>query len=96
MQNCIHGAKKFRMCGMEVGKLYEKYFPVNRIRPYGNFNTNIFFFGKAVQDKELSRKLEMSRLSNYNTLNISPGKQAYLCSINDFWVSRLKFLTRTN
>jgi hypothetical protein len=30
MQNCIHGAKKFRMCGMEVCKLYEKYFPVNR------------------------------------------------------------------
>ena len=25
--------KKFRMCGMEVCKLYEKYFPVNRIRP---------------------------------------------------------------
>jgi hypothetical protein len=24
--------KKFRMCGMEVCKLYEKYFPVNRIR----------------------------------------------------------------
>jgi hypothetical protein len=43
MQNCIHGAKKFRMCGMEVGKLYEKYFPVNRIRQYGNFNTNICF-----------------------------------------------------
>jgi hypothetical protein len=32
---------------------------------YGNFNTNIFkqFFGKAVQDKELSRRLEMSSLS---------------------------------
>jgi hypothetical protein len=41
-----------------------------------------FFFGKAVQDKELSRRLEMSSLSNYNTFNISPGKQAYLCSIN--------------
>jgi hypothetical protein len=53
---------------------------------YGNINTNIFkhFFGKAVQDKELSRRLEMSSLSNYNTFNISPGKQAYLCSINDF------------
>ena len=25
--------KKFRMCGMKVCKLYEKYFPVNRIRP---------------------------------------------------------------
>ena len=34
---------------------------------YGHFNTNIFkhFFGKAVQDKELSRRLEMSSLSNY-------------------------------
>ena len=50
------------------------------------------FFGKAVQDKELSRRLEMSSLSNYNTFNISPGKQAYLCSINDFCASRLKFL----
>ena len=38
----------------------------------------------------------MSSLSNYNTFNISPGKQAYLCSINDFWASRLKFLARTN
>ena len=37
----------------------------------------------------------MSSLSNYNTFNISPGKQAYLCSINDFWASRLKFLART-
>ena len=34
MQNCIHGADKFRMCGMEVCKLYEKYFPVNMIRPF--------------------------------------------------------------
>jgi hypothetical protein len=65
---------------------------------YGNFNTNIFkhFFGKAVQNKELSRRLEMSSLSNYSAFNISLGKQAYLCSINDFWVSRLKFLARTN
>jgi hypothetical protein len=65
---------------------------------YGNFNTNIFkhFFGKAVQDKELSRRLEMSSLSIYNTFNISPGKRAYLCSMNDFWASRLKFLARTN
>ena len=65
---------------------------------YGNFNTNIFkhFFGKAVQNKELSRRLEMSSLSNYSTFNISLGKQAYLCSIKDFWVSRLKFLARTN
>jgi hypothetical protein len=38
----------------------------------------------------------MSSLSNYNTFNISPGKQAYLCSIHDFWASRLKFLARTN
>jgi hypothetical protein len=38
----------------------------------------------------------MSSLSNYNTFNISPGKQAYLCSINDFWASRLKSLARTN
>ena len=38
----------------------------------------------------------MSSLSIYNTFNISPGKQAYLCSINDFWASRLKFLVRTN
>jgi hypothetical protein len=39
---------------------------------YGNFNTNIFkhFFGKAVQDKELSRRLEISCLSNYNTFNV--------------------------
>jgi hypothetical protein len=37
-----------------------------------------------------------SSLSNYSTFNISLGKQAYLCSINDFWVSRLKFLARTN
>ena len=38
-----------------------------------------YFFkkiGKAVQDKELSRRLEMSSLSNYNTFNISPGEQA--------------------
>jgi len=35
-------------------------------------------------------------LSNYNTFNISPGKQTYLCSINDFCASRLKFLARTN
>ena len=38
----------------------------------------------------------MSCLSNYNTFNITPGKLAYLCSINNFWVSRLKFLARTN
>ena len=38
----------------------------------------------------------MSSLSNYNTYNISPGKQTYLCSINDFWASRLKFLAKTN
>jgi hypothetical protein len=52
---------------------------------YGNFNTNIFKknFGKAVPDKELYRRLEMSSLSIYNTFNISPVKQAYLCSIND-------------
>ena len=31
MQNCIHGAKQIRICGMEVCKLYDKYFPVNRI-----------------------------------------------------------------
>jgi hypothetical protein len=29
MQNYIHGANKFRMCGMEVCKLYEQYFSVN-------------------------------------------------------------------
>ena len=34
----------------------------------------------------------MSSLSNYNTFNISPGKQAYLCSINYFWASLLNFL----
>jgi hypothetical protein len=52
---------------------------------YGNFNTNIFknIFGKAVPDKDLYRRLEMSSLSIYNTFNISPVKQAYLCSIND-------------
>ena len=38
----------------------------------------------------------MSSLSIYNTFNISPGKQAYLCSINDLWASRLEFLARTN
>ena len=32
----------------------------------------------------------------YNTFNISPEKKTYVCSINDFWVSRLKFLARTN
>jgi hypothetical protein len=65
---------------------------------YGNLNTNIIkhFFGKAVEDKELSRRLEMSSLSNYNTFNISPGKQAYLCSINDFWASRLTFIEIRN
>ena len=65
---------------------------------YGNFNTNIskHFFGKAAQDEELSRRLVMSSLSIYNTFNISPGKQAYLCSINYFWASRLKFLARIN
>ena len=64
---------------------------------YGNFSTNIFkhFFDNVVQDKELSRRLEMNGLSNYNTFNISPRKQAYVCSINDFWASRLKFLART-
>ena len=34
----------------------------------------------------------MSSLSNYNTFYISPGKQAYLCSINYFWASLLNFL----
>jgi hypothetical protein len=34
----------------------------------------------------------MSSLSNYNTFNISPGKQSYLCSINYFWASLLNFL----
>ena len=33
MQNCIHGAKQIRICGMEVCKLYENNFPVNRIIP---------------------------------------------------------------
>jgi len=37
----------------------------------------------------------MNGLSNYNTFNISQRKQAYVCSINDFWASRLKFLGRT-
>jgi hypothetical protein len=65
---------------------------------YGNLNGNIFkhFFGKAVQGKELSRRLELSSLSSNNTFNFSPGKQTYLCSINEFWTSRLKFLARTN
>ena len=65
---------------------------------YGNFNTNIFkhVFGKTVQDKKLSRRLEINSLLNYNTFNISPGKQAYLCCMNEFWASRLKFLARTN
>ena len=38
----------------------------------------------------------MSTPSNYSTCNISPGKQAYLCSMNDFWVSRPRLLARTN
>ena len=32
MQNCIHGANKFRMCGVEVFEFYGKYFTVNRIK----------------------------------------------------------------
>ena len=90
------------MCGMEVCQLYEKYVPVNRIRPlkyyYISFNKNLFkrFFGKAVQDQGLSRRLQMSTPSNYSTFNISPGKQAYLCSMNDFWASRPRLLARTN
>jgi hypothetical protein len=36
----------FWMCGMEVCQLYEKYFPVNRIRPlkyyYISFSKNLF------------------------------------------------------
>jgi hypothetical protein len=87
---------------MEVCQLYEKYVPVNRIRPlkyyYISFNKNLFkrFFGKAVQDQGLSRRLQMSTPSNYSTFNISPGKQAYVCSMNDFWVSRPRLLARTN
>ena len=94
--------QKFRMCGPEwkYANYMKNIFHSIGLDHYyyGNFNTNIFkhFFGKAVQEKELSRRLEMSSLSNYNTFNISPGKQAYLCSINDFWASRLKFLARTN
>lgn len=44
---------------------------------YENFNTNIStqFFRKAIQDKELHRRLEMSSLSNYNTYKISPGNK---------------------
>jgi hypothetical protein len=38
----------------------------------------------------------MSSLSSNNTFDFSPGKQTYLCSINEFWASRLKFLARTN
>jgi hypothetical protein len=38
----------------------------------------------------------MSSLSNYNTYHISPGKQEYVCNINDFCASRMKFLARTN
>jgi hypothetical protein len=38
----------------------------------------------------------LSSLTNYNTFNTSPGKQAYLERINIFWASRLKFLARTN
>jgi hypothetical protein len=32
MQNCIHGANKFRMCGVEVFEFHGKYFTVNRIK----------------------------------------------------------------
>ena len=65
---------------------------------YGNLNTNIFkpFFDKEVQDNELSRRIEISSQSNYNTFNISLGKPAYLGSILDCWASRLKLLARTN
>ena len=65
---------------------------------YENLNTNIFKKNSIKQFKirNYLGDLEMSSLSNYNTFNISPGKQAYLCSINDFWTSRLKFLARTN
>ena len=63
-------------CGMKVCKLYEKYFPINRIRTLlatmeiliRTFKKKI---GKAVQDQELSRRLEMSSLSIYNTFNIT-------------------------
>ena len=92
MQTCIHGAQQNSEC---VEWKYVNYMK-NSFQSigldhyyYGNFNTNIFkyFFGKAVQDKELSRRLELSSLSNYNTFNISPGTQTYVCSINDFWAS---------
>ena len=61
---------------MEVCKLQEKYFPINRIRTLlatmeiliRTFKKKI---GKAVQDQELSRRLEMSSLSIYNTFNIT-------------------------
>ena len=59
MQNYIHGAKKFRMC-----KLYENIFQSIGLDHYYygiliQTYLNIFF-GKAVQDKELSWRLEMS------------------------------------
>ena len=55
MQNCIHGdgANKIRMCGMEVCKLYEKYFPVNRVRerPF-NLEGGMVFFLKKYSDSQ--------------------------------------------
>ena len=66
---------------------------------YENFNTNIFKKKHSIKQFKIRNyigDLEMRSLSNYNTFNISPGKQEYLCSINDFWTSRLKFLARTN
>lgn len=61
MQNCIHGDKKFRMCGMEVVNYMKNIFQSIRLDPYyyENLNTNIFKkrFYKAIQDKELSRIL---------------------------------------
>jgi len=71
MQNCIHGTKKFECVEWKYVNYMKNIFqPIGLDHYYyGNFNTNIFkhFFGKAVQDKELSKRLEMSSLSSYNT-----------------------------
>ena len=101
MQNCIHGAKQSECVEWKCVNYIKNILQSLGLDHYyyENCNTNIFkhFISKAVQDKELSRRLEMGSLTNYNTFNFSLGKQAYLCSINDFWASRLKFLAaRTN
>ena len=53
-------------------------------------------FVKQVVSSETFKQKDCVSSINYNAFNISLGKQTYLCNINDFWTSRLKFLARTN